>query len=265
MAGVITDATERKYREEKLHTVTDQLAAANQELSQANGHLLRVNEDLDNFVYTASHDLRSPINAMEGLIIALGRRMKGRLEPTDEVLLSHLSGSMQKLNRTINELSEIVKAGKDTSQPAEPIDLPELLAEMKEGLSALPETAPAILVTDWQVEQVQYPRKVLRSVLYNLLSNAAKYRHGSRPVRITIRTELAGKGVRLSVQDNGLGLSPEQAGKLFKMFGRLHPHIEGTGIGLYTIKRMVENYGGSISVESVPGAGTTFFVGFPLA
>jgi signal transduction histidine kinase len=102
-------------------------------------------------------------------------------------------------------------------------------------------------------------------VLCNLLSNAAKYRHAARPARITIRTELVQKGVRLPVQDNGLGLSPEQIGKLFKMFGRLHPHIEGTGIGLYTIKRMVENYGGSISVESVPGTGTAFFVGFPLA
>jgi PAS domain-containing protein len=145
MAGVVTDVTERKSREEELYTVTDQLAAANQELSQANGHLLRVNEDLDNFVYTASHDLRSLINAMGGLVIALGRRMKGRLDPTDEVLLSHLSGSMQKLNRTINELSKIVKASKDTSQLFEPIDLPELLAEVKEGLSELLETAQAEL------------------------------------------------------------------------------------------------------------------------
>jgi signal transduction histidine kinase len=128
MAGVVTDVTERKSREEELYTVTDQLAAANQELSQANGHLLR-----------------SLINAMEGLVIALGRRMKGRLDPTDEVLLSHLSGSMQKLNRTINELSKIVKASKDTSQLFEPIDLPELLAEVKEGLSELLETAQAEL------------------------------------------------------------------------------------------------------------------------
>jgi signal transduction histidine kinase len=170
---------------------------------------------------------------------------------------------MQKLNRTITDLTQIVKASKDTEQPAEAILLDDLLTEVKEDIAPLLASSQAEVITDWQVTSIRFPRKVLRSVLYNLLSNALKYRHPDRAASVILKTQAVESGVRLSVADNGLGLTQEQAGKLFKMFSRLHTHVEGTGIGLYTIKRQVENYGGSITVESTSGKGTNFFVFFP--
>jgi PAS domain S-box-containing protein len=254
--AVCQDITQKKQAEQALEQAVEELAQANQLLSQ-------INADLDSFVYSASHDLRSPIATMQGLFDLLGRRLGDKLEPKDQVLLGHLSDSMQKLNRTITDLTQIVKASKDTEQPAEAILLDDLLTEVKEDIAPLLASSQAEVITDWQVTSIRFPRKVLRSVLYNLLSNALKYRHPDRAASVILKTQAVESGVRLSVADNGLGLTQEQAGKLFKMFSRLHTHVEGTGIGLYTIKRQVENYGGSITVESTSGKGTNFFVFFP--
>jgi signal transduction histidine kinase len=105
--------------------------------------------------------------------------------------------------------------------------------------------------------------KNLRSVIYNLLSNAVKYRHPDRRPHIDVQAHVSAGYTVLEVHDNGLGLGPTHLPKLFDMFQRFHPHIEGTGIGLYMVKRMVENAGGRIEVHSQLGAGTTFFVRLP--
>jgi signal transduction histidine kinase len=258
----VRDVTQEKQAQSRLVQVNNELSQKNQELERINKDLSRVNADLDNFVYMASHDLRAPICNMEGLLELLRTQLEDRLEADDQVLLRHLLISLQKLNRTINDLSDIVKVSKDTDQDPELVDMDQLLKEIKEDISPLLTSSDAQMVTQWEISSLQYPRKHLRSILYNLLSNAVKYRHPDRICRVTIRTQRLERGVSLSVADNGLGLEPDQVGKLFKMFGRLHPHIEGTGIGLYTIKRMVENYGGSISVVSTPLEGTTFTVFF---
>lgn len=105
--------------------------------------------------------------------------------------------------------------------------------------------------------------KNLRSLLYNLVSNALKYRHPDRPpvVRLSCRLEDGQRVLR--VQDNGLGLSEGQQAKLFQLFGRLHTHAEGTGVGLYMVKKMVENANGALTVASREGEGTTFTASFP--
>jgi signal transduction histidine kinase len=110
---------------------------------------------------------------------------------------------------------------------------------------------------------VTFSEKNLRSVVYNLLSNAVKYRAPERPPRVKVRAHCTNHHVLLVVQDNGLGISETGQRKLFGMFQRLHDHVEGSGIGLYMVKRMVENVGGRIEVESEVGTGSTFTVYFP--
>jgi signal transduction histidine kinase len=105
---------------------------------------------------------------------------------------------------------------------------------------------------------INFSEKNLRSVVYNLLSNALKYRHPDRRPQIRISCRDAGSHVVLEVQDNGLGLNTENNPKLFTMFQRFHDHVEGTGIGLYMVKKIMENAGGYISVESKVGVGATF-------
>jgi signal transduction histidine kinase len=119
----------------------------------------------------------------------------------------------------------------------------------------LVEVAPEVVVS--------FAPANLRSVVYNLLSNAVKYRAPDRPSLVRVHAAYDGPAVVLTVQDNGLGLSELQQRQLFRLFQRLHTHTEGTGVGLYLIKRLIENAGGTITVQSQPEVGTTFTVTLP--
>ncbi len=107
---------------------------------------------------------------------------------------------------------------------------------------------------------LQFSEKNLRSIVYNLLSNALKYRHPDRTPYIDVHAHVRTGHLVLEVHDNGLGIAPAHLPRLFTMFQRFHDHVEGTGIGLYMVKRIVENAGGRMEVYNQLGAGTTFFV-----
>jgi signal transduction histidine kinase len=127
---------------------------------------------------------------------------------------------------------------------------------------------PQILETGAQIEinldcpQVNFSRKNLKSILYNLLSNALKYRSASRQPLVRISFDTEENYHLLTVEDNGLGMDMRQEDKIFALFKRLHTHVEGTGIGLYIVKKMLENSGGKIEVDSQVGIGSTFKVYF---
>lgn len=234
------------------------------EIDQSNARLRRTNVDLDSFVYMASHDLRAPIINLEGLVGHLVRSLAEKADDTEHKMLSLTTLSVNKLKKTINDLTEVVKAQQGTDDSVEFVNVAELLKELKQDLDGLADDG--VLTTDLAVPLLAYNRKHLRSILYNLLSNALKYRSPQRPPRIRLTTERwgdSGKGVRISVVDNGLGLEAKQLKKLFTMCIRFHPEVEGTGLGLYTIKRLIENQGGNIHVESTPNQGTTFRIELP--
>jgi light-regulated signal transduction histidine kinase (bacteriophytochrome) len=118
------------------------------------------------------------------------------------------------------------------------------------------------MLEDFQVKEINYKQASLKSIFYNLISISIKYRKQNlRPVVKVSTFEEDGKTV-LSVKDNGLRLNEKQQSKLFSIFSRLHNYVEGTGIGLYTIKRIIENNGGIISVNSEEGQGSEFKVYF---
>lgn len=235
---------------------------AQKELGLKNAQLVRINNDLDNFIYTASHDLRSPVVNLEGLLLALNKRIADTILPEASTLLDLMGTSVKKLNKTIKDLTEITKAQKGLEEAKEQVFFKNMLVDI---IADLPENMRKLAPTikeDFQVDSIWYPRGSLRSILYNLLTNAFKYRSDKRPLEITIKTDREGDFVVLSVEDNGLGISKQQLPKLFTMFKRLHTHVEGTGIGLYIIKRLVENNGGKIEVISEPEKGSTFRVYF---
>ena len=115
-----------------------------------------------------------------------------------------------------------------------------------------------------QAQSITYSRKNLRSFLFNLLSNAIKYAHGDRIPEIRIQTQYwpADELVSITVTDNGLGIPHNQKDKIFSMFRRVHTHVEGSGVGLYLVKKILENQGDWIEVESVEGLGSSFNVFF---
>lgn len=238
------------------------LVSTNEELSYKNTELQRTNNDLDNFVYTASHDLKSPIANMEGLSNLLRDILQGKLQDEDRQLLDMLADAIDKLKKTIADLAEITKVQKELQAKIEPLAFGQVLEDVMEDIGALVRETDATIHTDFEVKDMLYARKNMRSIIYNLVSNAIKYRAPERKPEVSLKTYREGDYVVLQVQDNGLGIKKGQQHKLFTMFRRLHNHVEGTGIGLYIVKRIIENNGGRIEVESELGEGTTFRVYF---
>lgn len=252
--------TRIQERTRDLQHSEQQMKSINQQLSHKNRELNKINNDLDNFVYTASHDLRSPVVNMEGLVLALKRLLSQSSTKSPDKLISMMEISINKLNRTIQDLTEITKAQRGLEEPAEQVSVEHVLADLKPELQASLQEARPVFEEELQVTSFTYVPRNLRSILYNLLTNALKYRSPDRPLRILIKTYVERGFVVLSVEDNGLGIREEHLPKLFTMFKRLHTHVEGTGIGLYIIKRIVENNGGTIEVVSEHNKGTLFKV-----
>ncbi|MDO7853800.1 PAS domain-containing sensor histidine kinase [Hymenobacter convexus] len=249
---------------EELATSNQEIQATNQELNYSNHRLTRTNADLDTFVYTASHDLKVPIANIEGLLLALRHDLPPEVlaAPLVARLLNLMQGSVARFQQTIGHLTDISQL--QQSETAETVDLAELIEDVRLDLAPLIEAAPAALTVALDgCDAVRVAPKALRSVVYNLLSNAVKYRAPTRPAQVQLRAHCAPGRLTLEVQDNGLGLSAAQQGQLFGMFRRLHTHVEGSGVGLFMVKRLIENAGGTIEVQSEPGVGSTFRVMLP--
>ncbi|SMB81424.1 PAS/PAC sensor signal transduction histidine kinase [Hymenobacter roseosalivarius DSM 11622] len=240
---------------------------ANQALTESNRQLMRSNNDLDTFIYTASHDLKTPITNLEGLLHALCEELPAALRQAPDVapLLDRMQHAVDRFKLTIAQLTDLTKLQRADAQPAETVDLATLVDDIRLDLTQQLSASTAQLTVDVaSCPRVSFAPKNLRSIVYNLLSNAVKYRDPDRAPRVRLRCRSEENGpVVLDVQDNGLGLTDDQQGKLFGLFRRLHDHVEGAGIGLYMVKRIVENAGGTIAVQSTPGVGTTFTITLP--
>jgi PAS domain S-box-containing protein len=229
-------------------------------LEDKNNEMRRINTDLDNFIYTASHDLKAPVSNMEGLMSLLKSSLES-LNPQQTRVVEMLDTSVKKLLKTIGDLVEITKVQKELEKAViECINFESILKEVKEDFYISIKETQTIIKEDYQVKSIFYKRSNLRSILYNLLSNAIKYRSPERRLTVEIKTLEKDGFVLLSIKDNGLGLNPNQQKKLFTLFKRMHNHVEGTGIGLFTIKRIIENNGGCIEVKSEEKKGTEFII-----
>jgi signal transduction histidine kinase len=173
-----------------------------------------------------------------------------------------LYSSVNRFKATIGDLTEVARISKESTEDVSGIELASLLGEVLEDLEPERQAANAQIEIQLECPPIYFSRKNLKSVLYNLLSNALKYRSLDREpvVHVTCHT-LADYQV-LSVEDNGLGIDMRQQDKIFALFKRLHNHVEGTGIGLYIVKKILENSGGRIEVESRVGVGSIFKVYF---
>jgi signal transduction histidine kinase len=248
--------------EERVKERTEELLNKNLELESKNRELKKINNDLDNFVYTASHDLKGPIANLEGLISILSKKIKDKIGEDELNLFNMITTSISKFNATIRDLTEITKVQKDVNEEMEHVSFSNIAEDIKRDIQKLITESGVVFSEEYLITDILYAKRNLRSILYNLLTNGIKYRSQERPVHLSIRTYTDNGFIVLSVQDNGLGLSPNQQAKLFTMFKRMHTHVEGTGIGLYIVKRIIENNGGKIEVESEQGKGTTFKVYF---
>ncbi|WP_164891155.1 PAS domain-containing protein [Botryobacter ruber] len=236
---------------------------AEEELQEKNLELERINYDLDSFVYTASHDLKLPIINMAGIFQEL-TRSAAFTDPEAQIMIEMFNRSLDQIQSTITDLSEVVRVQKSKVRDVEQVDLEELTENIKVSIQDSLTDSGASIYTDFSsVPVITFSRVNLKSILYNLVSNAIKYRDHTRPPEIYLSTARSGDYVELRVQDNGLGIDMDRhQNKLFKMFKRFHNHVNGSGLGLYIVNRLLTNNGGYINVESKLNEGTTFYLYF---
>ncbi len=204
--------------------------------------------------------MNNPIASISGLSDILNRIIDPENKEVRQIA-THIDFSIRKLKKIVDELVVITKIESDIEDP-ESIALDNLVDEVKSSLIDVLQESRAKIHTEFEVTEIQLPKKNLRSILLNLISNAIKYSSPDRVPEIHIKTNKSNGQTILSVQDNGLGMDPGKKNEIFTIFKRLHHHVEGTGIGLYLVKKMVNNAGGEIEVESEMGKGSVFKIYF---
>ncbi|RYU76730.1 PAS domain-containing sensor histidine kinase [Hymenobacter persicinus] len=246
--GTCSDVEEQYRLRQVLQTQYDELS--------------RAHHNLDTFVYAASHDLRQPTNNLRGLFEEL-RRSVTFADPEQTQMLEMVDTALTELDSTLIDLATTVRTQRQQQEPVEVLDMTLMLEEILLGLR--PEIMQRGARIDVQVGEapgLRYSRANLRSVVHNLVSNSLKFSHPSRPPHIVLRSYLTPEGEPvLEVRDNGLGMHlDDPAHPTFQLFARQHTHVDGTGVGLYLVQRIVSSQGGHLAVTSVIGEGTTFTI-----
>lgn len=219
----------------------------------------RLNLNHETVIFALSHDLKGPIGNINGLINLL-RTMTDEDENDTDLLLESLSLSVGKLMNTIEDLTESLKENIDFTEDPERVNIQNIVEDVRIGISDRIFSSKAKIHTDFQVTELNFSRKNIRSIVYNLISNALKFSEQNGEPKICIKTEEQGDYVLLTVSDNGPGIEKENHGIIFLPRIRLNTAVEGTGLGLFIVKRMVEDLGGKIELESTIGEGTIFRV-----
>lgn len=228
-----------------------------EEQKRTAAELQRVNDELQQFSHIVSHDLNEPLRAMSSFATLLGRDYHGKLDATADEYITFISDAAQRMQQMIAGLLAYTRVGGPTAAFAD-VDGEALLAQVLSRLQlAIDETKAE--VTHDPLPTVWGDETRLAQVLQNLIGNALKFR-GQEPPRVHISVTREDHHWRFGVHDNGIGIDPRQASRLFQVFQRLHTQSEypGTGIGLAICKKIVEQHGGRIWVESQPGQGATF-------
>lgn len=264
-AHAVKDEKEIVIRWIGTNTNIDDQKQAEIALEAKNKELIQINNDLDSFIYTASHDLKAPISNIEGLLEILATEVSGIETPSGDVnyILDLMRSSIERFTKTIDSLTDLVKLQQENSVFITKVDLNAIINDVMLDLKPLILKCGAVLEVDVSnCPEIHFSEKNLRSVLQNLISNALKYYSLERAPHIKISCATLADYNVLTVEDNGLGISPKNLEQMFTMFKRFHDHVDGTGIGLYMIKKMVEMAGGFIKVESKLDIGTKFQVHF---
>lgn len=242
--GVAIDITDLKEAEgERIKIVND---------------LVQRNKDLEQFSYIVSHSLRAHLANILGISMVAEFSMDNKEELT--VLMQGLATSAKKLDNVVRDLSNTLQIHHNISEPKEDVELASVIAEVKESIGYLLGKVDAEVIADFTTfGTIHTIRSYLYSIFFNLISNSIKYRNPNDNPVIRITSVPVHNGCRITFSDNGSGFDMNKYGsQVFGLYRRFHSHTEGRGLGLFMVKTQVEALGGTISVASEPGVGTTF-------
>ncbi len=219
--------------------------------------------ELESFTYSVSHDLRTPLRAIDGYTQLLQKEHAAPLDDEGRRLLRLVSENTRKMGALIDDLLTLSRLGRREMERAR-VDLEALAHETFSDLRETHEDVHPNLSFEVQpLPPVYGDRSMLQHALTNLLSNALKFTRAEPAPRIEVGAESIEGEPTFFVRDNGMGFDAQYADKLFGVFERLHDDVEGTGVGLAIVERIVERHGGTVWAEGAPGVGTTIYFTLP--
>ncbi len=269
----------RKLEDEVIGTFTDfsSLKKTQQLLEKTVEELQRSNANLQEFAYAASHDLKEPIRKVRIFSDGLSRSLANRLTDEEKSYFERMDGAATRMSYLIEDLLSYSQV---SLMPAtfEEVDMTQLMNVVLSDLDLQVEEKGAVITVD-PLFTIRGQARQLQQAFQNLIGNALKYTRPGVAPRVSITctkvpfaelpqsAQTAGNRdfYRITVADNGLGFEQKDAGRIFKVFTRLHSQAEfkGSGVGLSIVRKAIENHHGFVTVESVPGAGSRFMVFLP--
>ena len=263
------EITERKKVEEDLRAAKERLGQLNQDLEkrvqERTSQLTETNEQLEAFVYSIAHDLRAPLRAMQGYSSLLRTEYASQLDASAQLYADRIIRSAESMDRLVIDLLAYGRVARAELQLA-PVELE------KAWSIALNQCQQEILSQEAKVEtlgplpRVQAHETTLGQVLLNLLNNAIKFVPPGRKPHVRLSAQQIKNQVRVTVEDNGIGIEPNHQQRVFRVFERLNgTDYPGTGIGLSIVRKGVERMGGKVGLESTPGQGSRFWIELPSA
>jgi len=218
-----------------------------------------LNKELEAFSYSVSHDLRAPLRAIDGYIGILEEDFSAAFDDEGKRLLVSVQRNAKRMNNLIDDLLEFSKMGKKPIVPTE-VNMKLLVDDVLTELSRHKAT-----INVGELLSIKGDYALMKQVMVNLVSNAVKYSSKKETPVIEIASRLVDNEVIFTVSDNGAGFDMQYADKLFGVFQRLHTdkEFEGTGVGLATVRRIINKHGGTITAQSEPEKGATFIFKLP--
>ena len=260
-ATVFADITERKRIEDEIRGLNKQLEIR---VAQRTSELEEANKELEDFVYSVSHDLRAPLRSVSGFAEIINRRHRVSLNEEGQHYIDNIIKASGQMGILIDDLLKFSRLGRKSIETAR-VSLDDVFAGALETLSDELEKVNALISIPKQMPIVKGDFTLVTHILINLLDNAIKYRKLNERLEIDIGFELDDGFVVVFVTDNGIGIAPEYHEKIFNIFQRLHTQEDypGTGIGLAAVKKGMQILGGQVGVESELGKGSIFRIRIP--
>ena len=246
-----------KQKTELQHQVNE----VNANLQKVNAELVKQNSELMQFSYTISHNLRGPIARLLGLTHLSEMSGAAHVDKDTGIIMNHIKTSAEDLDKVITDLNKVID-NRNAVQKKQNVEFIHEFKEVQKLLNISEKMKRENFYIDFsEVPSIYTVKAILNSILYNLISNAIKFRSPKQKLLVSVTSFKKDDYVGIQVEDNGLGIDLSLFQQdLFKMYKRFHNHLEGKGLGLYLIKSQAESLNGFVEVASEPNVGTAFRV-----
>ncbi len=246
ISGVLIDIEEIKRKENEILKVSEEL--------------MRRNNELKKFAYITSHNLRGPVVNLSSLYEMID---KHALDEENKLFIDKIGISIHKLENTLNDLIEVVSQEKGDNMNLATINIEESFQSVLQSIENQILKSEATFSFNLAIKEISYPKHYFESIILNLITNSIKYKSAKRKLKIIVETFENEDYIGLKLTDNGIGIDLDRnKGKIFGLYQRFNPEIQGKGIGLFIIKSHIESLNGKIEVDSLIDIGTTFTIYF---